>query len=66
MVLEPGGGDVEIKAIETCRLLVASAVQHSYPLVLGSHSVHTSSEALAKGVEGINRIGKELVAAGRL
>jgi hypothetical protein len=66
VVLEPGGEDVEIKAIETCRLLVASAVHHSYPLVLGSHSVHTSSEALAKGVEGINRIGKELVVAGRL
>jgi len=32
---------------------LGSAVPHNHPLVLGSHSVHTSREALAKGVAGI-------------
>jgi hypothetical protein len=28
-------------------------VQHNHPLVLGSHSVHTSREALARDLQGI-------------
>ena len=63
VVLEPGRGDVAIEAIEPCRLLVGSAVHHSHPLVLGSHSVHTSPEALAKGIEGIERVGQQLGSA---
>ena len=41
---------------------VGTAMQHNQSLVMGSHSVHTSPEALAKGVG----VGQPLVAAGRL
>ena len=65
-VLEPRGAAVTIEATEPTRLLVGSAVQHNHPLVLGSHSVHTSREALAKGVEQIALVGEQLREAGRL
>ena len=65
VVLTAEGGDVVIRAIEPTRLLLGSAELHSHALVLGSHSVHTSRDALATGVEGIARIGEELRAAGR-
>jgi redox-sensitive bicupin YhaK (pirin superfamily) len=65
-VLEPGGTAVTIEALEPTRLLVGSAVQHNHPLVLGSHSVHTSREALARGVKRIAMVGEEVRAAGRL
>ena len=64
-VLKPGEGSVRIEATEPCRLLLGSAVRHDHPLVLGSHSVHTSREALARGVERIAMVGEELRAAGR-
>ncbi len=66
VVLELGEGDVVIEAIEPCRVLLGSAVLHDHPLVLGSHSVHTSREALARGVEGIAAVRSRLVAAGRV
>jgi len=53
VVLAAGDGAVAIRAIEPTRLLLGSAVPHNYPLVLGSHSVHTSREALARGLQGI-------------
>jgi redox-sensitive bicupin YhaK (pirin superfamily) len=53
VVLAVGDGAVAIRAIQPTRLLLGSAVAHSHPLVLGSHSVHTSHEALARGVAGI-------------
>ena len=65
VVLAPGEGAVVIKAIESVRLLLGSAVHHNHPFVLGSHSVHTSREALARGVECIAMVGEELRAAGR-
>jgi redox-sensitive bicupin YhaK (pirin superfamily) len=65
VVLEPGEGDVVIEAIEPSRVLLGSAVLHDHPLVLGSHSVHTSREALARGVEGIAAVRSRLEAEGR-
>lgn len=65
-VLESGEGAVVIKALETCRLLLGSAVPHHHPLVLGSHSVHTSREALALGVAQIQAVGERLGAVGRI
>ncbi|MEY2749003.1 MAG: hypothetical protein RLZZ168_1019, partial [Cyanobacteriota bacterium] len=53
VVLAAGDGAVVIRAVEPTRLLLGSAVLHSHRLVLGSHSVHTSREALARGVAGI-------------
>ncbi|MFM7393414.1 MAG: hypothetical protein ACKO22_03400 [Cyanobium sp.] len=66
VVLEPGEGDVVIEAIEPCRLLLGSGVLHDHPLVLGSHSVHTSREALARGVEGIAAARSRLEGEGRV
>jgi redox-sensitive bicupin YhaK (pirin superfamily) len=66
VVLEPGEGQVVIEAIEPSRVLLGSAVLHDHPLVLGSHSVHTSREALARGVEGIAAVRSRLEAAGRV
>ena len=66
VALEPGDGDVVVKAVEPCRLLVGSAALHDHRLVLGSHSVHTSRQALAKGEMEITRVGQELRASGRV
>lgn len=66
VVLESGGGEVVIHAIEPCRLLLGSAVHHDHPLVLGSHSVHTSREALARGLAGIAAVKQRLEAVGRI
>ena len=66
VVLEPGDGPLAIEAIEPCRFLLGSAVPHDHPLVLGSHSVHTSREALAQGVAGIEAIGQQHRSAGRI
>lgn len=66
VVFDPGNGALGIEAIEPCRLLLGSALHHNHPLVLGSHSVHTSRKALARGVERIAMVGEELRAAGRL
>ena len=37
-------------------LLLGSAVRHPYPLVLGSHSVHTAREALQLGTQRIAQL----------
>jgi redox-sensitive bicupin YhaK (pirin superfamily) len=66
VVLEPGDGAVVIEAIEPARLLLGSAVLHDHSLVLGSHSVHTSRTALARGVETIGMVGEQLRQAGRI
>jgi redox-sensitive bicupin YhaK (pirin superfamily) len=65
-VLEPGEETVLIEALEPSRLLLGSAVFHDHALVLGSHSVHTSREALIRGEEGIRAVGAQLQAAGRI
>jgi hypothetical protein len=66
VVLEQGDGTLVIEAIEPSRLLLGNAVHHDHPLLLASHSVHTSREALAKGVRGIEAVGQQLRAAGRI
>jgi redox-sensitive bicupin YhaK (pirin superfamily) len=66
VVVEQGEGALVIEAIESSRLLLGSAAHHEHPLVLGSHSVHTSREALAKGVEGIEAVGQQLRKGGRI
>ena len=53
VVLAPGDGAIAITALQPAGLLLGSGVQHNHPLVLGSHSVHTSREALARGLQGI-------------
>lgn len=46
--------------------VVGSARRHPHPLALGSYSVHTSEEALARGEAEIRRIGRRLRADGVL
>jgi hypothetical protein len=58
MVMESVDGSLAIEAIETCWLLLGSAVLHDHPLVQDSHSVHTSRESLARGVAGIEAVGQ--------
>lgn len=65
VVLETGEGSVTVEALEPCRFLLGSAVPHHHPLVLGSHSVHTSREALVRGVAGIETVGQQQRTAGR-
>lgn len=65
-VLE-GHGDVVLSAGTTrAQVLVGSAVKHAHQLILGSSSVHTSSDALKAGIQTIRTIGETLRASGRL
>lgn len=47
------------------RFVLGAAPQHPHELVLGSYSVHTSREALARGEAEIRRIGRALRAEGK-
>jgi redox-sensitive bicupin YhaK (pirin superfamily) len=57
---------VEVRAEGDTSFVFGSAVKHPHPLVLGSYSVHTSEEALARGEAEIARIGRRLREAGRV
>jgi hypothetical protein len=48
------------------RFVLGSAVPHPHPLVMGSFSVHTSADALARGEAEIRRIGFGLRDPGQL
>lgn len=65
-VLAEGNGPVSIEAVEPSRVLFGSAAKHEHPLVLGSHSVHTSRETLAKGEARIRAVREELRRSGRV
>ncbi|MDP2315180.1 MAG: pirin family protein [Pseudomonadota bacterium] len=58
-------GTIEVVAEGPTRVLVGIGVPHDHPLVLGSHSVHTSPASLARGVARIRDIGVELKRDGR-
>ena len=51
---------IRFTAEESVGFVLGSAVPHAHPLVMGPYSVHTSSEALSKGLKEINRIGATL------
>jgi len=57
---------IDVRASGDTSFVFGSAIKHPHPLVLGSYSVHTSAEALARGEAEIERIGAQLRAAGRL
>lgn len=65
VVFNAGTEAIQIASVEGARVLFGSAVPHDHPLVLGSHSVHTNPRSLTRGVENIQRIGRELKAQGR-
>jgi redox-sensitive bicupin YhaK (pirin superfamily) len=65
-ILEEGEAPVTIDAVDDARVLLGSAAKHDHPLVLGSHSVHTSRAALARGEARIREVREELRRAGRM
>jgi redox-sensitive bicupin YhaK (pirin superfamily) len=57
---------IEFEAQSDTELVLGSAVPHNYHLVLGSHSVHTSVEALREAETRISEIHTRLIGQGRL
>jgi redox-sensitive bicupin YhaK (pirin superfamily) len=65
-VFEKSNGAIEVQAKGETSFVFGSAIPHPHRLVLGNYSVHTSSDALARGEAEIRRIGARLHAEGRL
>jgi len=65
-VFEESNEPLVIDAVTASRFVLGSAVKHPHELVLGHYSVHTSRAALAAGEAEIQRIGRQLSAAGLL
>jgi redox-sensitive bicupin YhaK (pirin superfamily) len=57
---------LEFEAQSDAEFVLGSAVRHNYDLVLGSHSVHTSVEALREAETRISEIQTRLIQQGRL
>jgi redox-sensitive bicupin YhaK (pirin superfamily) len=57
---------IEFGAQSDAEFVLGSAVPHKYHLVLGSHSVHTSVEALREAETRISEIQTRLIDQGRL
>lgn len=57
---------LEFEAQSDAEFVLGSAVPHNYDLVLGSHSVHTSVEALREAETRISEIHARLIGQGRL
>lgn len=62
----PSETAIDFIADADTRFVLGSAVPHPHPLVMGTYSVHTSAEALARGETEIRRIRQSLRAAGSL
>ena len=62
----PSSATVEFEARSDVEFVLGSAVPHDHHLVLGSHSVHTSSEALKQAETRISEIHTRLIGQGRL
>jgi redox-sensitive bicupin YhaK (pirin superfamily) len=63
---EPSSEAVEFEARTDAEFVVGSAVPHRYDLVLGSHSVHTTPDALRDAQAHISEMRARLVQEGRL
>jgi len=57
---------LEFEAQSDAEFVLGSAVPHNHGLVLGSHSVHTSVEALREAETRISEIHTRLLGQGRL
>jgi redox-sensitive bicupin YhaK (pirin superfamily) len=66
VAFNPSNGAIEFKAQTAAEFVLGSAVVHDYDLVLGSHSVHTSTEALREAEAQISAIRMCLIQQGRL
>jgi len=65
-VFEESNGALEFEALDDTGFILGSAVKHPHELALGMYSVHTSTQALARGEAKIAEIGKRLRAEGRI
>ena len=65
-VFEESNGAIEFEAHGDAGFILGSAIKHPHDLVLGHYSVHTNPAALARGEANIARIGRQLIAEGRL
>ena len=65
-VFEESNSAIEFEAQGDAGFILGSAIKHPYDLVLGYYSVHTNPDALETGEANIARIGRQLIAEGRL
>src|SRR5579863_9968796 len=66
VAFRPSSAALEFEAQSDVEFVLGSAVPHDYHLVLGSHSVHTSIEALKQAETRISEIHTRLIGQGRL
>jgi redox-sensitive bicupin YhaK (pirin superfamily) len=66
VAFSPSSAAIEFEAQSDAELVLGSAVPHDGDLVLGSHSVHSSTEALREAEARISAIQTRLVQQGRL
>jgi redox-sensitive bicupin YhaK (pirin superfamily) len=66
LAFRPSSAAIEFEAQSDAEFVLGSAVPHDYDLVLGSHSVHTSTDALREAEARISAIQTRLIQQGRL
>jgi redox-sensitive bicupin YhaK (pirin superfamily) len=66
VALRPSSAVIEFEAQSDAEFVLGSAAPHDYDLVLGSHSVHTSAEALREAEARIAAIETRLIQQGKL
>ena len=66
VAFKPSSDVIEFEAQSDAEFVLGSAVPHVYDLVLGSHSVHTSPEALREAEARISAIQTRLIQQGIL
>ncbi|HTA41281.1 MAG TPA: pirin family protein [Bryobacteraceae bacterium] len=66
VAFRPSSAAIEFEAQSDTEFVLGSAVPHHYNLVLGSHSVHTTAEALREAEVRISEIQTRLIHQGRV
>jgi redox-sensitive bicupin YhaK (pirin superfamily) len=66
VAFSPSSAAIEFEAQVDAEIVLGSAVAHDRDLVLGSHSVHTSTEALREAEARLSAIQTRLIQQGRL
>jgi redox-sensitive bicupin YhaK (pirin superfamily) len=66
VAFRPSSDAIEFEAESDAEFVLGSAFPHDYDLVLGSHSVHTSNDALREAEARISTIQMNLIQQGRL
>ena len=66
VAFKPSSAAIEFEAQSDAEFVLGSAIPHDHDLVLGSHSVHTSSAALREAQARISAIETRLIQQGKL